>query len=463
MPILRYHFIKNIMTVQTQNPYTGQELKQYQSLDMEGIDERISEAHNVFLNFKKFKPSSRIDKMNRLAFLLNKNKTKYAKQISLEMGKPYSQALKEIEKCALVCEFYAANASKFLEPDIIKTDAQSSYILKEPIGVILAIMPWNYPFWQVFRVIVPNLMLGNSILIKHSPNTLGCGEMIQDLVNEAGFKPHTVSNIIVEVEKVESIIQHKLIKGVTLTGSTRAGGIVASQAGKAIKKTVLELGGSNALVVFEDSDLEETAKICVKARFQNNGQSCIAGKRLLVHDLVYDEFINCIKAEINKLKIGNPFDEDTDISVMARKDLVTELKLQLDKSIELGAKTTLGGKIDNTFFEPTLVENVSEEMPIFKEETFGPLLAVMKFKSDDEALRLINNSSYGLGVSLFTKDNKRYENLIPQIEDAAVFINSLVKSDPRLPFGGTKNSGYGRELAEQGVLEFSNIKTVYIK
>ena len=450
------------MGIQTRNPYTDKDLKLYETLSQEVLDQKIVDADKVFQKFKTVKPATRVEKMQNLAKLLKKNKAKYAKQMSLEMGKPLSQAEGEIEKCAWVCEFYAENAPEFLEPDVIKTDAKSSYISKEPLGVILAIMPWNYPFWQVFRVIAPNLMLGNSILIKHAPNTLGCGDMIQELVEEAGFKSHSVSHIIVEVDMVESIIQHDLVKGVTLTGSTKAGSIVAGQAGKAIKKTVLELGGSNALVVFEDTDIDETAKTCVKARFQNTGQSCIAGKRLLVHESVYDEFIEKIKTEIKQLKTGDPFDKDTDISVMAREDLAENLKSQLDKSVELGAKISLGGQHNKTFFEPTLVENVSQDMPIFKEETFGPLMAVIKFNTDDEAISLINDSAYGLGVSLFTTNQDRIKNMIPQLEDGAVFVNSLVKSDPRLPFGGTKHSGYGRELAKDGILEFANIKTIYI-
>ncbi|RRO24482.1 NAD-dependent succinate-semialdehyde dehydrogenase [Flavobacteriaceae bacterium 14752] len=451
------------MVFQTQNPFTSEVLNTYEALNLSDIKDSIKKAHQTFLKFKHKKPKSRAEKMNKLAELLRKNKSKYAQQITLEMGKPIAEAKAEIEKCAWVCEFYAEKASSFLEDEVVKTDARRSYISKAPLGVILAIMPWNYPFWQVFRVIAPNLMLGNSILIKHAENVLGCGEMIQNLVEEAGFEAHSVKHLIVEVEQIESIINHKLIKAITLTGSTKAGSIVASQAGKAIKKTVLELGGSNALVVFEDADLDKAAEICVQARFQNTGQSCIAGKRLLVQENVYDKFLDKIKTKIQNLNVGHPMDEKTDISVLARTDLAKNLKSQLEKSIKMGAKIVLGGQQDKTYFEPTLVENVSQDMPIFKEETFGPLLAVTAFKDEDDAIQLINNSDYGLGVSLFTQDESIYQRLIPQIEDGAVFINSLVKSDPRLPFGGTKHSGYGRELGRVGILEFANIKTVYIQ
>ncbi|QTY27398.1 NAD-dependent succinate-semialdehyde dehydrogenase [Flavobacterium sp. CS20] len=451
------------MAFQTQNPYTSETLNHFNPLNLSDIKNHITKAHQRFLKSKLKNPKHREEKMRGLAELLKQNKTKLAKQITLEMGKPIAEAVAEIEKCAWVCEFYAKNASSLLTTKTIKTDAKQSYVLKEPIGVILAIMPWNYPFWQVFRVIAPNLMLGNSVLIKHAPNVLGCGEMIQKLVEDAGFESHSVTHLIVEVDQIKKIINHNLIKGVTLTGSTKAGSIVASQAGKAIKKSVLELGGNNALVVFEDADLDKAAEICVKARFQNTGQSCIAGKRLLVHNTIYDKFLEKIKIHIQNLNIGNPLDETIDISVLARKDIAENLKSQLDKSVEMGAKIILGGQQDNTFFEPTLVENVSVDMPIFNEETFSPLLAVTSFKTEEEAIQLINHSNYGLGVSLFTKDNSKYKRLIPQIEDGAVFVNSLVKSDPRLPFGGTKHSGYGRELGHEGILEFANIKTVYIQ
>jgi succinate-semialdehyde dehydrogenase/glutarate-semialdehyde dehydrogenase len=287
--------------------------------------------------------------------------------------------------------------------------------------------------------------------------------MIQELIENAGFEPHTVSHIIVETDQVEAIIKNDLIKGVTLTGSTKAGSIVAGQAGKAIKKSVLELGGNNAMLIFEDANLEKTADICIKARFQNTGQSCIAGKRLLVHQNIYDEFIDKIKEKIQSLKVGSPLDEDTYISILAREDLAENLKNQLDKSLEIGADLSLGGQQEACFFEPTLVENVTPEMPVFKEETFGPLMAAMSFKDDKEAMELINNSKYGLGVSLFTENIEKHQHLFKRIDDGAIFVNSLVKSDPRLPFGGTKHSGYGRELAKQGLLEFANHKTIYIQ
>jgi len=451
------------MGFQTVNPYTNSVLDQYSSLSDHDLNETLQKAHEAFLKFRHKKPSSRSEKMKRVAALLRQGQQTYALQITKEMGKPFQQAKAEIEKCAWVCEFYADNAPEFLKSNSIATDAQNSYINHEPLGVILGIMPWNYPFWQVFRVLAPNLMLGNSLLIKHSPNTLGCGEMIHELVIKAGFEPNTFSHLIMEVDKVDAVINHDLVRGVTLTGSTKAGSIVAAQAGKALKKSVLELGGSNALVVFNDADLDKTADICIKARFQNTGQSCIAGKRLLVQNNIYDNFINKIKEKIKALKIGDPMDNQTYISILAREDLAKNLKQQLDKSIKMGATLSLGGQQDGCFFEPTLVENVTKDMPVFKEETFGPLLAAMPFSDKNHAIEIINSSNYGLGVSLFTENIHRYEGFFHKIDDGAVFVNSLVKSDPRLPFGGTKDSGYGRELAEQGIKEFSNQKTIYIQ
>jgi succinate-semialdehyde dehydrogenase/glutarate-semialdehyde dehydrogenase len=449
------------MTFTTINPYDQRKINSYKTFDQNQVKDTIEKAHETFLKFRHKKPSSRSDKMLKVAEILKTNKTKYASQITREMGKPITQSIAEIEKCAMVCEYYAQNAEELLKADIVKTDANSSYVTKEAIGVIFSIMPWNYPFWQVFRVLAPNIMLGNGLIVKHSPNTLGCAEMISEIIDEAGFAPNTFSHIIIEVDQVESVIAHRLIKGVTFTGSTKAGSKVAALAGKHIKKSVLELGGSNAMVVFEDADLERTAEECVKARFQNTGQSCIAGKRLMVQEYIYEEFIEKIKTRVHALQEGNPNEENTYISVLAREDLAENLNNQLKKSIKMGAKLTSGGHQDKTYFEPTLVENVTTDMPIFKEETFGPLLAIIPFKSDEDAIKLINQSDFGLGASIFTNNEERFDKLAHQLDDGAVFMNAMVKSQPKLPFGGTKNSGYGRELGKEGILEFANIKTIY--
>jgi succinate-semialdehyde dehydrogenase/glutarate-semialdehyde dehydrogenase len=401
--------------------------------------------------------------MRSVAKGLREQKDKYAKTMTLEMGKPIAQAKAEIDKCAWLCEYYADTAEQHLTSKIIKTDAAKSYVNYEPIGVVLAVMPWNYPFWQVFRFIVPALMAGNVGVLKHASNVMGCAEHIEAVFINAGFPKHCFQNLPISSSKVEAIIRHKHIKAVTLTGSKPAGSMVASVAGEEIKKSVLELGGSNALVVFKDAEIDNTVATCVQARFQNTGQSCIAGKRLLLHKSIEEEFLDKLKKEVIALKSGNPLEQDTYIGTMAREDLAEELEEQLKASVKEGAKILIGGKRTNAYFEPTIVTNVTPEMSIFKEETFGPVLSVTTFNTDEEAVDLVNQSDFGLGVSIFTENDSKIEKLIPLFEDGAVFVNELVKSDPRLPFGGTKISGYGRELSEDGIKEFVNKKTVYIK
>lgn len=445
------------------NPYTGEQIVKFKECSKSEINKKLKHAHKTYEGWKITSYEHKADLMNKLAEVLEKNKKTYAEAITREMGKPISQAIAEIEKCAWVCTYYAKNARIQLKNDVIKTAASKSYVSYEPIGVVLAVMPWNYPFWQVFRFAAPALMAGNVAVLKHASNVMQSAENIQDAFKEAGFPEGCFQNLIIKSKKVEQIIRNKYVKAVTLTGSKSAGSAVASIAGEEIKKSVLELGGSNALVVFEDANLDETVNTCVQARFQNTGQSCIAGKRLLIHEAIFEIFVEKLITKTRELKSGDPMDEDTFIGVMARKDLAETLEDQLKLSVEKGAKIVLGGKRRKTYFDPTIVINVTKKMPIFKEETFGPLMAVMSFKTDMEALDLVNKSDFGLGVSIFTEDMERAKALIPTFEDGAVFVNELVKSDPRLPFGGTKISGYGRELSVHGIREFVNKKTVYIK
>ena len=447
--------------IQSQNPYTKDFFNSYTYISNAQVKSSIHLAKEAFENYKTFNFSKRSIVLQNLANLLERDQEKLAKSMTLEMAKPISQAKAEITKCAWVCRFYAEHAETFLKPKKIDTDASLSEIHYEASGVLLAIMPWNYPYWQVMRCLAPAIMLGNAVLLKHADNVLQSAQHLENLVAEAGLPKYFFQHLIIKEKQTESIISHPFITGVTLTGSTKAGSAVACLAGKYIKKSVLELGGSNALIVFKDADLEKTADICIKARFQNTGQSCIAGKRLLVHNAIYEEFLRVLEEKVKQLKTGNPLREDTYISVLAREDLAENLEKQLQKSIEMGAKIRYGGKRKSTFFEPTLVENALPEMPIFNEETFGPLLAIAKFTSTNEAIQLANHEKYGLGVSLFTKDLEFARKIIPEFRDAAVFVNSLVKSDPRLAFGGTQNSGYGRELGIEGLLEFANCKTVY--
>lgn len=445
----------------SKNPYTGEEVFQTTEFSPEEIENSINAANERFKTWKNTSFKERSQLMEGAADELEKNKRVYAETITQEMGKPISQSKAEIEKCAWVCRYYAKNAEDQLKDELIETDAARSYISYEPIGPVLAIMPWNYPFWQVFRFAAPALMAGNVGLLKHASNVMQSAKNIQKVFENAGFPPNCFTNIPVGSDKIENIIKDKRVKAVTLTGSKPAGSSVASTAGENIKKSVLELGGSNALVVFEDANLEKTAEICVQARFQNMGQSCIAGKRLLLHKSIEEEFIRIFINKTRELISGDPMKKETFLGVMAREDLAEELEDQVRRSLDEGARILLGGKREGTYFEPTILTNINPSMPVFKEETFGPVIGVTTFDSDEEAVRLVNISDFGLGVSIFTEDMEKAKTLVPKFEDGAVFVNDLVKSDPRLPFGGTKISGYGRELSIHGIREFVNKKTVY--
>ena len=444
------------------NPYDGKKLREFKELSDKEISEKIEAAHATFQTWKKTGFDERAILMRKAAEVLKSNTDAYAKVMTQEMGKPISQSISEVEKCAWVCEYYADNAEKQLQDEIIETDADTSYVSYEPLGVVLAVMPWNYPLWQVFRFAAPNLMAGNVGVLKHASNVMQSAEMIQEIFEKAGFPKACFQNLVIGSDKIPSVIENKFIKAVSLTGSKPAGASVASIAGENIKKSVLELGGSNALIVFEDADIDKTVETCVKARFQNTGQSCIAGKRLLVHENILDAFMKKFIHKVRELKSGDPMDSDTYVGVLARIDLAEDIEKQVNDSISMGAKLELGGKRTASYFEPTVLSNVTPKMPLYKEETFGPAIGITSFKTDEEAVELSNDSDFGLGVSLFTTDMKRVRKLVPQFEEGAVFVNELVKSDPRLPFGGIKTSGYGRELSGHGIKEFMNKKTVYI-
>jgi succinate-semialdehyde dehydrogenase/glutarate-semialdehyde dehydrogenase len=397
-----------------------------------------------------------------LSSLLIENKEEYASIITSEMHKPISQAIAEIEKCALLCNYYYENAENFLATKSIKTDASESYVVYEPLGVILGIMPWNFPFWQVFRFAVPTLIAGNTVVVKHASNVPKCAELIQEIFEQAGFPKGCYQNLPIPSNKVSDIIANPIIKAVSLTGSEQAGVAVATEAGKHLKKCVLELGGNNAFIILEDANLDKAVATAVNARMQNAGQSCIAAKRFLVHETILDAFIEKFKIAIQNLKTGNSLDKETQISSLARVDLAEELEKQVQQSIQMGAQLIIGGKRYEAFFEPTILTDVTPTMPVFKEETFGPVAAITTFKTIDEAIELSNQSQFGLGVSIFTTDIDFIKTKISAFKEGAVFINEMVKSDPRLPFGGIKKSGYGRELAEEGIKEFVNVKTVVI-
>jgi succinate-semialdehyde dehydrogenase/glutarate-semialdehyde dehydrogenase len=445
----------------SKNPYTGEEIAKHQEASDKDIDDAINKAHSRFTTWKETSFAERSKLMKAAARELKDNAREYAETMTKELGKPISQAVAEVEKCAWVCEYYADNAESHLANEEIKTDAKKSYVSYEPLGVVLAVMPWNYPFWQVFRFAAPALMAGNIGILKHASNVMLSANNIQKIFEKAGFPKDCFQNIAVSNEKVEHILRNKHIKAVTLTGSKPAGSSVASIAGDEIKKSVLELGGSNALVVFKDANIAESVKTCVQARYQNAGQSCIAGKRLLLHQDIAEEFLKEFTEQVKALKSGDPMDKDTFIGVMAKEKLAEELETQVKDSVKKGAKIILGGKRDGTYFEPTIITEAKEGMPVFDEETFGPVISVTEFKEDKEAIDLVNKSDFGLGVSIFTEDEDFALKIVPKFEDGAVFVNELVKSDPRLPFGGTKISGYGRELSHHGIQEFTNKKTVY--
>ena len=404
----------------------------------------------------------RISFLPKLAKTLSENKQQYAECITNEMHKPITQAIAEVEKCALLCTYYYENATQFLATKHIKTDASESFVTYEPLGIILGVMPWNFPFWQVFRFVVPSLTSGNTVVIKHASNVPKSAKLIQTIFEDAGFPKGCYQDLPIPSAEVAQIIANPMIKAVSLTGSEQAGIAVATEAGKHLKKCVLELGGNNAFIVLEDANLEKAVAIAVNARMQNAGQSCIASKRFLVHENIEEAFVSQLKTAVQKLKTGNPLDKTTEIGALAREDLAEELEIQVRKSIEMGAKLVCGGKRTESFYEPTILTNVSVKMPVFKEETFGPVVAITTFKTLEEAIELSNTSEFGLGVSVFTQDIETIKQHIGSFNEGAVFINEMVKSDPRLPFGGIKKSGYGRELSEDGIKEFVNVKTVVI-
>jgi len=445
------------------NPHNGKEIATYKEHSEKEINDILKKSQVAFESWREVPVKERCTYLINAAEILRKNVDKYAETMTLEMGKPISEAKGEINKCAWVCEFYAENAERFLADEIIETDASESFVSHDPIGSVLAIMPWNFPYWQVFRFVAPTLAAGNTGLLKHAPNVFGCATHIEEILLEAGFPEGVFQNLFIHHDKTEKIIANDIVKAVTLTGSERAGKSVGELAGKYLKKSVLELGGNNAFIVLEDADMEQAVKTGVTARMMNSGQSCIAAKRFILVGEAYDKFLPAFIERVKSIKKGEPTDDSTEIGPLARKDLADQLHEQLEKSVKKGAKIEVGGKQENAFYEPTVLTGVKPGMPAFDEETFGPLAAIIRAKDVDEAFELAADSKYGLGVTLFTSDIESARRHINKAPDGAFFINELVKSDPRLPFGGTGNSGYGRELSREGIHEFVNKKTVYIK
>jgi succinate-semialdehyde dehydrogenase / glutarate-semialdehyde dehydrogenase len=445
------------------NPYTQTVIQEFAFDDASQIARKIENASNAFRIWKRESFPKRSKLMFNAAHVLRESREHFARIITDEMGKVLSESRAEIDKCATACEYFAAHAEAMLKDESIPTEASSSFIAYQPLGPVLAIMPWNFPFWQVFRFAAPALMAGNVGLLKHAANVTGCSLAIESVFNEAGFPEHTFQSLLIDSKKAELVIGDDRVAAVTLTGSEYAGSQVASLAGKHLKKTVLELGGSDPFIVLEDADLEEAAKVATQSRMQNAGQSCIAAKRFIIVESIKDEFMKRFKTSIESLKQGNPLSPDTTTGPLARLDLAEDLEKQLNDSVTKGAEILTGGKRDGCNFQPTLLENVQKGMPAFDEEMFGPVAAIITVKDESEAIRIANDHRYGLGGSVWTSDIKRGERVAREIESGCVFVNSLMRSDPRLPFGGTKKSGYGRELSELGIKEFMNAKTIFIK
>jgi succinate-semialdehyde dehydrogenase / glutarate-semialdehyde dehydrogenase len=453
------------MSIQSIDPATGEVLETFQPTSPAEIELILAAAHTAFLEWRTVGFSARSERMREAARVLRAGKAEHARTMTLEMGKPIVQAEAEVDKCAWACEYYADHAEAFLAEQPRETDASKSYVRFDPLGPVLAVMPWNFPYWQVFRFAAPALMAGNAAILKHASNVPRCALAIEKVFGDAGFPRGLFATVLIESSAAAVLIADPRIAAVTLTGSDRAGSNVAEQAGRALKKTVLELGGSDPFIVLADADLAAASKAAAEARLVNSGQSCIAAKRFIVVEPVADRFIERFIAELKSRRVGNPLERDTQVGPQARGDLRDALHQQVEESIRRGARCLLGGEIPagkGAFYPPTLLAAVDKGMPAFDEETFGPVAAVIRAKDEIDAVRLANDSAYGLGASLWTRERTRAERLATQIEAGAVFVNGVVKSDPRMPFGGIKRSGYGRELSEFGIREFVNIKSVWI-
>ncbi len=454
------------MAIETINPHTEELVKSFNTLSNEKVVGIIDNVHTEYLEWKKTSFDRRKNLMLNAAQVLRNEKQKYAEILTLEMGKPITQAIAEVEKCAWVCEYYAENAESILSNEIIKTDASESYVQFDPIGIVLAVMPWNFPFWQVFRFAAPALMAGNAGILKHASNVPMSALAIEEIFKKAGFPNNIFRTLLVKSSQVEKIIENPKVKACTLTGSEYAGSMVASKSGKMLKKSVMELGGSDPFIIFNDADLELAASTAVTARLLNNGQSCIAAKRFIVVKEIYNEFEKLFVDKMEKVIVGNPMDGKTGLGPIAREDLLLELHEQVAKSVEKGAKLLTGGKrIDckGFYYPATILTNVKKGMPAYDEELFGPVASVIKVEDEAEAIRVANDTEFGLGASLWTNDLAKAKRIAQEIESGSVFVNGMVKSDPRLPFGGVKLSGFGRELSHYGIKEFVNIKTVWVK
>src|SRR6266487_632825 len=453
------------MTIASINPATGEKLKEFSPFDDAEIEKRLSRAEKAFRNYRRTTLADRAALLHAASELLFQEKQAFAEIITLEMGKLFRDSLAEIEKCARGCRFYAENGARFLEEEPAQTDAAESYVEYQPLGPVLAVMPWNFPFWQVFRFAAPALIAGNVGLLKHASNVPQCALAIEEIFCRAGFEDGAFQTLLIEPDQVEKLIVDARVKAVTVTGSEKAGAAVASAAAREIKKSVLELGGSDAFIVMPSADFESALSTAVMARTINSGQSCIAAKRFLIADKIYDQFLQQFVERMRALKIGDPLDEMTEIGPLATEQILLGVHEQVQKSIAGGAKLLTGGnRIHGRgyFYEPTVLVDVPKDSPAYREEVFGPVASIFRVRDADEALEIANDSSFGLGASAWTNDRAEQELFASGTEAGMVFINAMVASDPRLPFGGVKRSGFGRELGVAGIREFMNTKTVWI-
>ena len=454
------------MAIESVNPATGETLRIYQEMTAGETAAALALAHEAWQSWRKASFRDRGRPMKDAARILRERKEAFARLMALEMGKPFKQGVSEAEKCALGCDYYAEHAEAHLQPEIVKTEAAKSYIAFEPMGVVLAIMPWNFPFWQVFRFAAPALMAGNTGVLKHASNVPGCAIEIEKVFVDAGFPAGVFRTLLIGSKQVKAVIDNPLVSAVTLTGSTPAGKSVASQAGAVVKKTVLELGGSDPYIILEDADLDHAVATCATSRLINSGQSCINAKRFIVVEPLVEAFTGKLVAAMKQKKMGDPLADGTDVGPQARADLRDELHKQVVGSVAKGATLLLGGEIPagrGSFYPPTVLTGVKAGMPAYHEELFGPVASIFTARDERDAIRIANDTIFGLGAAVFTKDVDRGERVAREIQAGCTFINTLVASDPRLPFGGIKEAGYGRELGSYGIKEFVNIKTVYVK
>ena len=454
------------MALKSINPVSGKIIEQYREDTHAEIERKIEQTHKAWEKWRETDFAAREKVLRKLASLLMKEKESLAEMMALEMGKPLQEGISEIEKSAWVCNYYAENGQSFLQDEMVKTGAEKSFVTFQPLGIVLGVMPWNFPFWQVFRFLAPTLLAGNAVLLKHASNVTGCALQIEQITQSAGLPNHAFQVLLAGSKKIKKVIAHPLVKAVTLTGSTEAGKAVAATAGEYLKKTVLELGGSDPYIILADADLDAAAKACAQSRLINNGQSCIAAKRFIVVNKVKKEFETLLVKYMAEQNFGNPRDTANTLGPMARRDLRDELHEQVQKSIRLGAKCILGGSIPeikgkHAYYPPTVLTEVKKGMPACDEEMFGPVAAVIGVRNTREAIRMANDSVFGLGAAVFSENKAEAEKIAREsLQAGCCFINNFVRSDPRLPFGGINHSGYGRELGPFGIREFVNIKTV---